>query len=135
MRICVEFNSLEEFELYMGGGDPKKAEDTLRQLNESTKKTTEIINKAEAKAKKAEPEKVEPKKADEKPKTAPEKPAEVDESYRLEVRQVLSELNKKTGGNKARELILAYNDTGKLTDVALADLPLLMAKAKEVLNA
>ena len=47
---------------------------------------------------------------------------------------MLSALNKKTGENTAKELIAEFN-ADKLTGVALDDLPALMAKAQEALNA
>lgn len=92
------------------------AEQTAKDLNESAKKTT---------AKEAEEKKA-------KPAPAPE--PEVDESYRVEVRKVLAALNKKTGENTASKLIKEFG-VDKLTDVKLADLPALMAKAKEVRDA
>lgn len=104
------------------------AELTAKELNESAKKTTEIINRAEAK------EEAEKKAAEKKAKPAPAPEPEVDESYRVEVRKVLAALNKKTGENTASKLIKEFG-VDKLTDVKLADLPALMAKAKEVRDA
>jgi ERCC4-type nuclease len=99
------------------------AEQTAKELNESAKKTAEIINRAEAK-----------EEAEKKAKPAPSPEPEVDESYRVEVRKVLAALNKKTGENTASKLIKEFG-VDKLTDVKLADLPALMAKAKEVRDA
>ena len=90
-----------------------------------TRTAEEIINKAEPVAEK-EIKAAEDKKAEE--------PAKVDEAYRIEVRQVLAQLNKKTGENTASKLIKELG-VNKLTEVALDDLPGLMAKAKEVLDA
>lgn len=104
------------------------AEQTAKDLNESAKKTAEIINRAEAK------EEAEKKAAEKKAKPAPDPEPEVDESYRVEVRKVLAALNKKTGENTASKLIKEFG-VDKLTDVKLADLPALMAKAKEVRDA
>lgn len=59
---------------------------------------------------------------------------EVDESFRVKVRKTLATLNKKTGKNTASELIHGFN-VDKLTEVALEDLPALMQKAEEALNA
>lgn len=88
-------------------------------LNASAKKTTEIINKAEAKD-----------------APAAEK---VDESFRVKVRQALAELNaqaRRAGSDNkpAQDLIhgLGYD---KLTDVPLDRLPELMGKAQEALDA
>lgn len=94
------------------------AEQTAKELNDSAKKAT-AKEEAEKKAKPA-------------PAPAPE--PEVDESYRVEVRKVLAALNKKTGENTASKLIKEFG-VDKLTDVKLADLPALMAKAKEVRDA
>ena len=52
----------------------------------------------------------------------------------MEVRKTLAQLNKKVGKNIASELIKGFG-VDKLTEVALADLPALMSKAKEALNA
>lgn len=101
---------------------------TAKELNESAKTTAEIINRAEAK------EEAEKKAAEKKAKPAPAPEPEVDESYRVEVRKVLAALNKKTGENTASKLIKEFG-VDKLTDVKLADLPALMAKAKEVRDA
>jgi hypothetical protein len=92
------------------------AEQTAKDLNESAKKAT---------AKEA---------AEKKAKPAPAPEPEVDESYRVEVRKVLAALNKRTGENTASKLIKEFG-VDKLTDVKLADLPALMAKAKEVRDA
>lgn len=99
------------------------AEQTAKELNESAKTTAEIINRAEAK-----------EAAEKKAKPAPAPEPEVDESYRVEVRKVLAALNKRTGENTASKLIKEFG-VDKLTDVKLADLPALMAKAKEVRDA
>ena len=56
------------------------------------------------------------------------------EDFRVEVRKTLAQLNKKVGKNIASELIKGFG-VDKLTEVALADLPALMSKAKEALNA
>lgn len=65
----------------------------------------------------------------------PEKPdaPAVDEGFRMTVRKTLAELNKKAGKNIASELIKGFG-VEKLTEVALADLPALMEKAKEALD-
>lgn len=80
----------------------------------------------------------EPPFADPEPKPAPkaeEAPAvEVTDEYKLKVRQTLHELNKKTGKNTATELIKSFG-VSKFTEMAPADLPALMAKAEEALNA
>jgi hypothetical protein len=88
-------------------------------LNESAKKATEIINRAEAK--------------EETP--APEPEPEITEDYRKEVRRVLYQLKQKSGDKEiSMNLIKEFGVSG-LSDVALKDLPALMAKAQEALNA
>ena len=66
------------------------------------------------------------------PKT--EAAPKVDESFRVKVRKTLATLNKKTGKNTASELIHTFR-VDKLTKVAEEDLPALMQKAEEALNA
>ena len=56
------------------------------------------------------------------------------EDFRVDVRKVLAQLNKKSGKNLASELIKGFG-ADKLTEVALSDLPALMNKAKEALDA
>ncbi|WP_455500927.1 hypothetical protein [Gemmiger sp.] len=66
---------------------------------------------------------------------APAEPEQkIDESFRVQVRKTLATLNKKTGKNTASELIHGFG-VDKLTEVALEDLPALMQKAEEALNA
>ncbi len=97
--------------------EQKKAD--LAALNESAKATTEIINRAEAK--------------EETP--APEPEPEITEDYRKEVRRVLYQLKQKSGDKEiSMNLIKEFGVSG-LSDVALKDLPALMAKAQEALNA
>ena len=57
------------------------------------------------------------------------------EDFRITVRKQLAALNKKRGYNRAAELINEQTGKGKLTEVALADLPKLMEAAKEETNA
>lgn len=88
-------------------------------LNESAKATTEIINKAEAK--------------EETP--APEPEPEITEDYRKEVRRVLYQLKQKSGDKEISMNLIKEFGVNGLSDVALKDLPALMAKAQEALNA
>ena len=114
MRITVEFESLEEFRSYM---EPKKEAHTA---------PTTCAPAAPVAIPWEEPqEAVEAK--------APEAP-EVSEDFRVEVRKTLAALNKSKSGNPAKALIaeLGYK---RLTDVPLEQLPGLMEKAKEALNA
>lgn len=139
MTITLTFNSLDEFfeqiEAYAKRRitvQPKKdlvpIEDVAKAikeektvdhaaLNESAKATTEIINRAEAKEETPAPE------------------PEITEDYRKEVRRVLYQLKQKSGDKEiSMNLIKEFGVSG-LSDVALKDLPALMAKAQEALNA
>lgn len=141
MKITVEFESLKEFKMFMSAADeleeektkqvkePEKATEkkplTKEELNESAKKTAEIINAAEAKE---EAEKAE------KPKKEEKKAKAVDyDALRVECRKVLAELNKVTGKNTASEMIKSHG-AEKLTQVEDEFIPELLEEAKEALN-
>lgn len=133
MKITVTFESVEELLSTL-----KLTTDDVVAATIGYERPKDKKAKAAPKAEpvKAEPApKAEPEQAEDNAPAAKSEPVKVDESYRLELRKVLSDLNKKTGGNEARKLILEFNDTGKLTDVALSDLPALMERAQEALNA
>lgn len=146
MKITVEFANLNEFKQYMGIESPSL-------LAQASKETEDAPAPAEAvqepqkapedpapkkkntkKVEKAAPAEAEPSpgSADE---AAPAAPAEVTEDFRITVRKQLAALNKKRGYNRAAELINEQTGKGKLTEVALADLPKLMEAAKEETNA
>lgn len=113
MKIVVTFDSLEEFNKH-------------------------VIRVSEAAVTPA-PEMPEPKEAPRQEPIAPEEAApkpgpDASEDLRVAVRKTLALLNKKAGSNKARELIRALG-AEKLTEVASGDLPALMDKAKEALDA
>lgn len=148
MKITVEFANLNEFKQYMGVESPnllaqasKETEDapapaeTVQEPQKAPedpapKKNTKKVEKT-APAE-AEPS---PESADEAAPAAPAAPAEVTEDFRITVRKQLAALNKKRGYNRAAELINEQTGKGKLTEVALADLPKLMEAAKEETNA
>ena len=129
MKITVTFDSLEEMYAHM-------------RLNDGFEPIPVTLAKAEQPAQAAQeppaaPEGFTPADStpwDEKPQ---EKPAQaVTEDFRVEVRKALAALNKKTGQNTAKAMIKEMGvETGKLSDVALEDLPALMQKAKEAYNA
>lgn len=136
MKITVEFANLNEFKQYMGVESPNL-------LAQASKETEDAPAPAEAvqEPQKA-PEDPAPKKNTKKvEKTAPAEAepspeaAEVTEDFRITVRKQLAALNKKRGYNRAAELINEQTGKGKLTEVALADLPKLMEAAKEETNA
>lgn len=146
MKITVEFANLNEFKQYMGVESPNL-------LAQASKETEDAPAPAEAvqEPQKA-PEDPAPKKNTKKvEKTAPAaaepapEPADdpapdesapaVTEDFRITVRKQLAALNKKCGYNRAAELINEQTGKGKITEVALADLPKLMEAAKEETNA
>lgn len=147
MKITVEFANLDEFKQYMGIESPnllaqasKETEDApapapaeaVQEPQEAPE--TPAPKKNTKKAEKAAPAEAEPapEPADD---AAPAEAAEVTEDFRIIVRKQLAALNKKCGYNRAAELINEQTGKGKLTEVALADLPKLMEAAKEETNA
>lgn len=152
MKITVEFANLDEFKQYMGieppsllaqasketQGAPAPAE-TVQEPQEAPE--TPAPKKNTKKAEKAAPAEAEPapEPADDaapaEDAAAEEAPAAVTEDFRITVRKQLAALNKKCGYNRAAELINEQTGKGKLTEVALADLPKLMEAAKEETNA
>lgn len=153
MKITVEFANLDEFKQYMGiespsllAKAPKEAADApapapaeaVQEPQEAPE--TPAPKKNTKKTEKAAPAEAEP--APEPAEDAPaedaaaeEAPAAVTEDFRITVRKQLAALNKKCGYNRAAELINEQTGKGKLTEVALADLPKLMEAAKEETNA
>ena len=125
MKITVTFDSLEEFKSHMAG---ETAVTTAPQSAQAPVERTEA-----PKAKKSAPKEEMPWKEAPTEAEAPKKAA-VTEDFRVEVRKTLAQLNKKTGGNEAKELIKGFG-VSKLTEVKLEDLPALMEKAREALNA
>lgn len=160
MKINIEFNSWNELSDFLAqasaGKMLDKAQETAQAAQEAPKKAEPKKNtKAEKQTEKeaqagtqkaAEPDPHEPmlvpggyigpnNPEDPTPAEEPAKEApKVDESYRVQVRKTLAALNKKTGKNTASELIQGFG-VEKLTGVALEDLPALMEKAEEALNA
>lgn len=128
MKITITFDSLEEFKKHIIGV-PEAA---------PAKKAPEAPQSDEEQKPKKNPKKAEkPQEEDAgQPDEAPEKEEapEVSEDFRVEVRKTLAKLNKKVGKNMASDLIKEFG-VEKLTEVALSDLPALMDKAKEALNA
>lgn len=125
MKITVTFDSLDEFEAFKGTAvaAPQSAQRPAEEPE--APKAKKSAPKEEMPWKEAPTEAETPKKA-----AAPA----VTEDFRVEVRKTLAQLNKKTGGNEAKELIKEFG-CSKLTEVKLEDLPALMEKAREALNA
>ena len=152
MKITVEFANLDEFKQYMGiespsllAQAPKEAVDapapapaeTVQEPQEAPetpapKKNTKKADKPAPAAAEPAPE---PAEAAAEDAPAEDAPAAVTEDFRITVRKQLAALNKKCGYNRAAELINEQTGKGKLTEVALADLPKLMEAAKEETNA
>lgn len=145
MKITVEFANLNEFKQYMGvespnllAQPPRKQRTLLHPLRPSRSprkhRRTLPLRRTPRRSKRPPPAEAEPspESADE---AAPAAPAEVTEDFRITVRKQLAALNKKRGYNRAAELINEQTGKGKLTEVALADLPKLMEAAKEETNA
>jgi hypothetical protein len=132
MKIVLTFDSFEEFQEQVGRYaaklKPKKPELIPVEDIAAVVKADEA--KKAAKLKQAEPT----------PEPAPEPVAEpkqvtVTEDYRAEVRHVLHELNKQKNSKTAATDIIKTFGVSRLTDVPLSDLPALMDKAKEALDA
>lgn len=149
MKITVEFANLNEFKQYMGVESPnllaqasKETEDApapAEAVQEPQKAPEDPAPKKNTKKNTKRVEKTAPAEAEPSPESvdeaAPAAPAEVTEDFRITVRKQLAALNKKRGYNRAAELINEQTGKGKLTEVALADLPKLMEAAKEEANA
>lgn len=154
MKITVTFDSLDEFNNYMGIQSPSgqrpaipaPAKDDQPDINRVTGAAPEEVQADAAPQETAQNAPETPAAPKAKPSTKkPPKPAQEDadaapeavtEDFRIEVRKQLAALNRKTGYNRAAELIKELTGTdAKLTEVALADLPKIMAAAKEEANA
>lgn len=145
MKITVEFENLAEFQKYMGQTAPAPAKDDQPDINRVTGAAPEEVQE-DAQEPQEAPEAPKPKKNTkkaEKPAPAAAEPAEeaedepaasapaVTEDFRVEVRRKLAALNKKTGYNRAAEIIKEQTGSeAKLTEVALADLPKIMDAVK-----
>lgn len=150
MKITVEFANLDEFKQYMGIESPNLLAQASKETEDAPAPAEAVQEPQEApeapapkkntkKTEKAAPAEAEPapEPADDAApaEDAPAAPAEVTEDFRITVRKQLAALNKKRGYNRAAELINEQTGKGKLTEVALADLPKLMEAAKEETNA
>lgn len=128
MKITITFDSLEEFKKHIIGvpeAAPAQKAPEAPQSDEEPK-PKKNLKKAE------KPQEEDAGQPDEAPEK--EEAPEVSEDFRVEVRKTLAKLNKKVGKNMASDLIKEFG-VEKLTEVALSDLPALMDKAKEALNA
>lgn len=153
MKIKVEFESLDEFKEYMGIVSPSLLAQASKETEgapapapaEAVQEPQEAPEAPAPKKNTKKTEKAAPAEAEPAPEPADDAaPAEdaaaeeapaVTEDFRITVRKQLAALNKKCGYNRAAELINEQTGKGKLTEVALADLPKLMEAAKEETNA
>lgn len=141
MKITVEFANLNEFKQYMGVESPNLLAQASKETEDATAPAEAVQEPQKApedpapKKNTKKVEKTAPAEAEPSPEAAPAAPAEVTEDFRITVRKQLAALNKKRGYNRAAELINEQTGKGKLTEVALADLPKLMEAAKEETNA
>ena len=153
MKITVEFANLDEFKQYMGIESPSLLAQASKETEgapapapaETVQEPQEAPEPPAPKKNTKKTEKAAPAEAEPAPEPADDAaPAEdaaaeeapaVTEDFRITVRKQLAALNKKCGYNRAAELINEQTGKGKLTEVALADLPKLMEAAKEETNA
>ena len=127
MKITATFDSLEEFQAFIGRGvKMTKAETKKQAAPEVVGATPEEMKAIEAEEIVEEPEK--PKK--EKAKKEPEPDFD---ALRVECRKVLAELNQVTGKNTASEIIKGHG-CKKLSEVEDMFLPALLEEAKEALQ-
>lgn len=124
MKITATFDSLEEFQAFIGRGVKMTKAETKKQAVPEVVGATpeEMEEKAE------EPEK--PKKEEPKAKKEPEPDFD---AIRVECRKVLAELNQVTGKNTASEIIKTHG-CKKLSEVEDMFLPALLEEAKEALQ-
>ena len=144
MKITVEFANLDEFKQYMGIESPSLLAQASKETEgapapapaETVQEPQEAPETPAPKKNTKKTEKAAPAAAETAPEPADDAaPAAVTEDFRIAVRKQLAALNKKCGYNRAAELINELTGKGKLTEVALADLPKLMEAAKEETNA
>lgn len=122
MKITATFDSLEEFQAFIGRGVKMTKAETKKQA------APEVVGATpeEAEEKAEEPEKPE------KPKAKKEPEPDFD-ALRVECRKVLAELNQVTGKNTASEIIKGHG-CKKLSEVEDMFLPALLEEAKEALQ-
>lgn len=120
MKITATFDSLEEFQAFIGQKSEPKKQEAPAQPEEKPKKA----KKEEPKAEEPEPE----------PEPVKKEEPKVDyDAMRVECRKVLSALNKATGKNTAQELIKGRGKS-KLSEIEDRVLPALLEEAKEALE-
>ena len=122
MKITATFDSLEEFQAFIGRGVKMTKAETKKQA------APEVVGDTPEEMKAIEAEK--PKKEEPKAKKEPEPDFD---AIRVECRKVLAELNQVTGKNTASEIIKTHG-CKKLSEVEDMFLPALLEEAKEALQ-
>ena len=124
MKITATFDSLEEFQAFIGRGVKMTKAETKKQA------APEVVGATPEEMKAIEAE--EPEKPEEEPKAKKEPEPDFD-AIRVECRKVLAELNQVTGKNTASEIIKTHG-CKKLSEVEDMFLPALLEEAKEALQ-
>lgn len=124
MKITATFDSLEEFQAFIGRGVKMTKAETKKQA------APEVVGATSEEMKAIEEEPEKPKKEEPKAKKEPEPDFD---ALRVECRKVLAELNQVTGKNTASEIIKGHG-CKKLSEVEDMFLPALLEEAKEALQ-
>ena len=124
MKITATFDSLEEFQAFIGRGVKMTKAETKKQA------APEVVGATPEEMKVTEEEPEKPKKEEPKAKKEPEPDFD---AIRVECRKVLAELNQVTGKNTASEIIKGHG-CKKLSEVEDMFLPALLEEAKEALQ-
>ena len=114
MKITATFDSLEEFQAFIGRGVKMTKAETKKQA------APEVVGAT-------------PEEAEEPEKPKKEEPKVDYDAIRVECRKVLAELNQVTGKNTASEIIKTHG-CKKLSEVEDMFLPALLEEAKEALQ-
>lgn len=124
MKITATFDSLEEFQAFIGRGVKMTKAETKKQA------APEVVGATPEEAEEKAEEQEKPKKEEPKAKKEPEPDFD---AIRVECRKVLAELNQVTGKNTASEIIKTHG-CKKLSEVEDMFLPALLEEAKEALQ-
>lgn len=124
MKITATFDSLEEFQAFIGRGVKMTKAETKKQA------APEVVGATPEETEEKAEEQEKPKKEEPKAKKEPEPDFD---AIRVECRKVLAELNQVTGKNTASEIIKTHG-CKKLSEVEDMFLPALLEEAKEALQ-
>lgn len=123
MQIVCTFDTYEEFLAFAGLSNAEPKAEAVEEPKAEKKEEPKAVKKEEPAPQESE------QPAEELPFKEEEPTVDI-----TVVRKTLTKLNKVTGKNTAKELIKEFG-AGKLTDVAASDLPALLKKAEEMLDA